>query len=109
MEGTTLTAKAGPNALCVLTISEEGGLLNAPDTYMDKLAIGPGYPDGTIDLSRSVTENIRAIADAKGVDANEIIACVLDRPRHEQIIDELRSLGCGVKLKPLPGDCCVFC
>ena len=98
LEGTTLTAKAGPNALCVLTISEEGGLLNAPDTYMDKLAIGPGYPDGTIDLSRSVTENIRAIADAKGVDANEIIACVLDRPRHEQIIDELRSLGCGVKL-----------
>ena len=98
LEGTTLTAKAGPNALCVLTISEEGGLLNAPDTYMDKLAVGPGYPEGTINLSRSVTENIRAIADAKGVDANEIIACVLDRPRHEQIIDELRSLGCGVKL-----------
>ena len=98
LEGTTLTAKAGPNALCVLTISEEGGLLNAPDTYMDKLAIGPGYPEGTIDLSRSVTENIRAIADAKGVEAGEIIACVLDRPRHEQIIDELRSLGCGVTL-----------
>ena len=98
LEGTTLTAKAGPNALCVLTISEEGGLLNAPDTYMDKLAIGPGYPEGTIDLSRGVTENIRAIADAKGVEASEIIACVLDRPRHEQIIDELRSLGCGVKL-----------
>ena len=98
LEGTTLTAKAGPNALCVLTISEEGGLLNAPDTYMDKLAIGPGYPEGTIDLSKSVTENIRAIADAKGVRSDEIIACVLDRPRHEQIIDELRSLGCGVKL-----------
>ena len=98
LEGTTLTAKAGPNALCVLTISEEGGLLNAPDTYMDKLAIGPGYPEGTIDLSQGVTENIRAIADAKGVEASEIIACVLDRPRHEQIIDELRSLGCGVKL-----------
>jgi fructose-1,6-bisphosphatase II / sedoheptulose-1,7-bisphosphatase len=98
LEGTTLTAKAGPNALCVLTISEEGGLLNAPDTYMDKLAIGPGYPEGIIDLSQSVTDNIRAIADAKGVEANEIIACVLDRPRHEQIIDELRSLGCGVKL-----------
>ena len=98
LEGTTLTAKAGPNALCVLTISEEGGLLNAPDTYMDKLAIGPGYPEGIIDLSQSVTENIRAIADAKGVEANEIIACVLDRPRHDAIIDELRSLGCGVKL-----------
>jgi fructose-1,6-bisphosphatase II / sedoheptulose-1,7-bisphosphatase len=98
LEGTTLTAKAGPNALCVLTISEEGGLLNAPDTYMEKLAVGPGYPEGTIDLSRSVTENVRSIAAAKGVEPNEIIACVLDRPRHEQIIDELRSLGCGVKL-----------
>src|SRR4029079_13536494 len=98
LEGTTLTAKAGPSAMCVLTISEEGGLLNAPDTYMDKLAVGPGYPEGTIDLSRSVTENIRAIADAKGVEANEIIACVLDRPRHDAIIEELRSLGCGVKL-----------
>ena len=98
LEGTTLTAKAGPSAMCVLTISEEGGLLNAPDTYMEKLAIGPGYPQGTIDLSRSVTENVRAIAAAKGVPADEIIACVLDRPRHDEIIDELRSLGCGVKL-----------
>jgi fructose-1,6-bisphosphatase II / sedoheptulose-1,7-bisphosphatase len=98
LEGTTLTAKAGPNAMCVLTISEEGGLLNAPDTYMQKLAIGPGYPEGTVDLSRSVTENVRALAEAKGVRANEIIACVLDRERHEAIIDELRTLGCGVKL-----------
>lgn len=98
LEGTSLTAKAGPNALCVLTISEEGGLLNAPDTYMEKLAIGPGYAEGTIDLSRSVTDNVRSVAEAKGVPANEIIACVLDRDRHEAIIDELRSLGCGVKL-----------
>jgi len=98
LEGTTLTAKAGPSAMCVLTISEEGGLLNAPDTYMDKLAVGPGYPEGTIDLSRSVTENIRAIADAKGVQPGEINACVLDRDRHEAMIDELRTLGCGVKL-----------
>jgi fructose-1,6-bisphosphatase II / sedoheptulose-1,7-bisphosphatase len=98
LEGTTLTAKAGPNALCVLTISEEGGLLNAPDTYMEKLAIGPGYPGGTIDLAMSVTDNIRSIAEAKGVPANEIIACVLDRPRHDSLIEELRSLGCGVNL-----------
>jgi fructose-1,6-bisphosphatase II / sedoheptulose-1,7-bisphosphatase len=98
LEGTTLTAKAGPSAMCVLTISEEGGLLNAPDTYMEKLAVGPGYPEGTIDLSRSVTENIRAIADAKGVEPGEIIACVLDRDRHKAMIDELRTLGCGVKL-----------
>ena len=98
LEGTTLTAKAGPNALCVLTISEEGGLLNAPDTYMEKLAIGPGYDEGTVDLSRSVTDNVCSLAEAKGVPANEIIACVLDRDRHNAIIDELRSLGCGVKL-----------
>ena len=98
LEGTTLTAKAGPNALCVLTISEEGGLLNAPDTYMEKMAIGPGYPDGTIDLSRSVTDNIRSLAQAKKVDPSEIIACVLDRSRHEAIIEELRGLGCGVNL-----------
>ena len=100
LEGTTITAKAGPNALAVLAIAEEGGLLNAPDTYMEKLAIGPGYPDGTIDLTRSAAENVRAIAKAKGVDPGDIIACVLDRPRHSGIIAELRALGCGIKLIP---------
>jgi fructose-1,6-bisphosphatase II / sedoheptulose-1,7-bisphosphatase len=67
---------------------------------MDKLAVGPGYPEGTIDLSRSPSENVRAIAKAKGVDPSEIIACVLERPRHEAIIAELRALGCGIKLIP---------
>ena len=100
LEGTTITAKAGPNALAVLAIAEEGGLLNAPDVYMDKLAIGPGYPEGTIDLNRSPSENIRAIAKAKGVDPSEIIACVLDRPRHAELIAELRGLGCGIMLIP---------
>jgi fructose-1,6-bisphosphatase II / sedoheptulose-1,7-bisphosphatase len=100
LEGTTLTASAGPNALAVLAIAENGCLLNAPDVYMDKLAVGPGYPEGTIDLARSPSENVRAIAKAKGVDPGEIIACVLDRPRHEKIIAELRELGCGVKLIP---------
>ena len=100
LEGTTLTANAGPNALAVLAIAEAGGLLNAPDTYMQKLAIGPGYPEGIIDLNRPVADNIRAIAKAKGVAPNEIIACVLDRPRHAEIIAELRSLGCGVTLIP---------
>lgn len=100
LEGTTITAKAGPNALAVLAIAEEGNLLNAPDVYMDKLAVGPGYPEGVIDLSKSVTENIKAIAAAKGVQPNEIIACVLDRPRHANLIAELRSLGCGVHLIP---------
>src|SRR3954453_22054081 len=100
LEGTTLTANAGPNALAVLAIAESGCLLNAPDTYMEKLAIGPGYPDGTIDLTRSVGDNVRSIAKAKGVDPAEITACVLDRPRHEAIIAELRALGCGVRLIP---------
>ncbi|MEO7504491.1 MAG: class II fructose-bisphosphatase [Sphingomicrobium sp.] len=100
LEGTTITAKAGPNALAVLAIAEQGGLLNAPDVYMDKIAIGPGYPDGTIDLTRSPTDNVKALAAAKGVKPNEIIACVLDRPRHAQIIAELRGLGCGIMLIP---------
>jgi fructose-1,6-bisphosphatase II / sedoheptulose-1,7-bisphosphatase len=100
LEGTTLTAKAGPNALAVLAIAEKGCLLNAPDTYMEKLAIGPGYPDGTIDITRSVGDNVRAVAKVKGVDPAEITACVLDRDRHAGIIAELRALGCGVRLIP---------
>ena len=100
LEGTTITAKAGPNALAVLAIAEKGCLLNAPDVYMDKLAIGPGFAEGTIDLARSPSDNIRSIAAAKGVEPNEIIACVLDRPRHAQLIAELRSLGCGIQLIP---------
>jgi fructose-1,6-bisphosphatase II / sedoheptulose-1,7-bisphosphatase len=100
LEGTTITAKAGPNALAVLAIAEEGGLLNAPDTYMDKLAVGPGYPEGIIDLNKSVTENVTAVANAKGVKPEDIIVCVLDRPRHEPIITELRGLGCGIVLIP---------
>jgi len=100
LEGTTITAKAGPNALAVLAIAESGCLLNAPDTYMEKLAIGPGYPEGTIDLNRSPAENVRALAKAKGVSPGDIVACVLDRPRHEGIIADLRALGCGIKLIP---------
>jgi fructose-1,6-bisphosphatase II / sedoheptulose-1,7-bisphosphatase len=100
LEGTSITAKAGPNALAVLAIAEQGCLLNAPDVYMEKLAIGPGYPEGTIDLARSPTENIKAIAKAKGVEPHEIIACVLDRPRHEALIAELRRVGCGIMLIP---------
>ncbi|UYY57724.1 class II fructose-bisphosphatase [Sphingomonas sp. S2-65] len=98
LEGTTICAKAGPNALAVLAVAEEGGLLNAPDVYMDKIAVGPGYPEGVIDLAKSPTENVRALAAAKGVQPNEIIACVLDRPRHEALIAELRAIGCGVML-----------
>ena len=100
LEGTTLTAKASPNALAVLAIAEEGGLLNAPDVYMDKLAIGPGYAEDLVSLEKSPSENVKALAAAKGVQPNEIIACVLDRPRHDKLIAELRELGCGIMLIP---------
>ena len=100
LEGTTITAKAGPNALAVLAIAEEGCLLNAPDVYMEKIAIGPGFAKGLFGLDRTPTENIRALAEAKGVDPHEIIACVLDRPRHDKLIAELRAIGCGVMLIP---------
>ncbi|WP_313442263.1 class II fructose-bisphosphatase [Novosphingobium sp.] len=100
LEGTTITAKAGPNALAVLAAAEEGCLLNAPDVYMEKLAVGPGYPEGVIDLNRTPTENVAAVAAAKGVRPDEIIVCVLDRPRHADLIDELREIGCGIHLIP---------
>jgi fructose-1,6-bisphosphatase II / sedoheptulose-1,7-bisphosphatase len=100
LEGTTITAKAGPNALAVLACAEEGNLLNAPDVYMDKLAVGPGYPDGIISLAKSPTENVKAVAAAKGVEPADIIVCVLDRPRHTDLIAELRGLGCGIQLIP---------
>ena len=100
LEGTSITAKAGPNALAVLAIAENGCLLNAPDTYMEKIAVGPGYPEGTIDLNKSAADNVRAIAKAKGVEPGEITACVLERERHDDIIRQLRELGCGIRLIP---------
>jgi fructose-1,6-bisphosphatase II / sedoheptulose-1,7-bisphosphatase len=100
LEGTTITAKAGPNALAVLAIAEAGCLLHAPDVYMEKIAIGPGYAKGLVSLEKSTAENIAALAHAKGVKPHEIIACVLDRPRHEKLISELRDIGCGIVLIP---------
>ncbi|MGZ3278540.1 MAG: class II fructose-bisphosphatase [Caulobacteraceae bacterium] len=98
LEGTTLTAKALANALAVMAWAPEGTLLNAPDTYMDKIAVGPGLPAGIIDLDKSPAENVNAIAKAKGVPASEVTVCVLDRPRHADIIASLRSVGCRVAL-----------
>jgi len=98
LEGTTICAKAGPNSLAVLAAAEHGCLLNAPDVYMDKLAVGPGYPEGIISLDKTPTENVKAVAEAKGVKPEEIIVCVLDRPRHEDLIAELRGIGCGIVL-----------
>ncbi len=98
LEGTTLTAKAMSNALAVVAFSPRGGMLNAPDTYMDKIAVGPGYAKGVVDLDASAADNVRSLAKAKGVDPSDITACVLDRPRHAPIIDSLRSLGARVNL-----------
>jgi fructose-1,6-bisphosphatase II / sedoheptulose-1,7-bisphosphatase len=100
LEGTTITAKAGANAMTVLAAAAEGNLLNAPDVYMEKLAIGPGYPPGIIDLTKSPRANIEAVAKIKGVKPEEIIVCVLDRPRHHKLIAELRDIGCGIVLIP---------
>ncbi|HEV7275004.1 MAG TPA: class II fructose-bisphosphatase [Devosiaceae bacterium] len=98
LEGTTLCAKNQPDSICVLAMAERGGLLNAPDVYMHKIAIGPGYPPDTVDLDRSPTENVTALAAAKGVPLRDITACVLDRPRHASLIEELRSCGVALKL-----------
>ncbi|MEH6677394.1 class II fructose-bisphosphatase [Phenylobacterium sp.] len=98
LEGTTLTAKAMSNALTVMAWAPKGTLLNAPDTYMDKIACGPGFPAGLIDLDASPAENVRALARAKGVDENQITVCILDRPRHGEIIARVREAGARVHL-----------
>ena len=98
LEGTTLTAKAMPNALAVMAMAEPGTLLNAPDTYMDKIAIGGGYPEGTIDLDWDPADNIRSLAKAKGVSPREITACIMDRPRHDKLIARVREVGAAVHL-----------
>jgi fructose-1,6-bisphosphatase II / sedoheptulose-1,7-bisphosphatase len=98
LEGTTLTAKAMANALAVIAFAPRGGLLHAPDTYMDKIAVGPDYAEGVIDLDAPADENVRALARAKGVKPEDIGVCVLDRPRHAAIIEKLREVGARVHL-----------
>ena len=98
LEGTTLTAKAMANALCVLAMSEGGGMLHAPDTYMDKIAVGPGYAPGLVDLDMSPQDNVQALAKAKGVATRDITVCVMDRPRHADLIAALRQVEARVML-----------
>jgi fructose-1,6-bisphosphatase II / sedoheptulose-1,7-bisphosphatase len=98
LEGTTLTAKAMANALAVLAMAPKGGLLHAPDTYMDKIACGPGYAPGTVDLDMSPQDNVRSLAAAKGVRPDQITVCVMDRPRHAELIAALREVGAKVLL-----------
>lgn len=98
LEGTTLTAKAMSDALAVVAMSTKGGLLHAPDVYMDKIAVGPGYPKGIVSLEASARDNINALAKAKGVPVNEITACILDRPRHARLIEDVRETGAAIRL-----------
>ncbi|KIT16051.1 class II fructose-bisphosphatase [Jannaschia aquimarina] len=98
LEGTTLTAKDMPNALCVIAMAPRGTLLHAPDVYMDKLAIGPGYRDGVVTMDMSPAERVSALAAARGCSTNDITVCVLERPRHEDMIAELRTTGCAIRL-----------
>jgi fructose-1,6-bisphosphatase II / sedoheptulose-1,7-bisphosphatase len=98
VEGSTLAAKALPNALAVIAIAERGSLLKVPVIYMDKIAIGPGYADGLVDLDASPADNLAALAKAKGVPVTEITACILDRPRHTKLIEEVRAAGAAVHL-----------
>jgi len=98
LEGTTLCAKNLPNSLAVISIAEKGALLFAPDVYMEKIAVGPGYPDGLIDIDASPEDNIHAVAKAKGVPVTEIAACILDRPRHASLIEAVRKTGAAIRL-----------
>ena len=98
LEGTTLTAKDMPNALTVIAMAPRGTLLHAPDVYMDKLAIGPGFKPGTVTFNMSPSERVSALAAAKGVSTTDITVCVLERPRHEDLIEEIRSTGASIRL-----------
>ena len=98
LEGTTLTAKDMPNALTVIAMAPRGTLLHAPDVYMEKLAIGPGYAPGLLTMDMAPAERIAVLAKAKGGAARDITVCVLERPRHEALIDEIRSTGAAIRL-----------
>ena len=98
LEGTTLTAKGGPNALAVMAMAEEGGFLHAPDTYMDKIAVGRGLPEDVVDLDGEPAENLKNLAKAKGVEVGDLVVCILDRPRHGELIERVRAAGARIQL-----------
>ncbi len=98
LEGTTLTAKDMPNALTVIAMGPRGSMLHAPDVYMDKLAIGPGYPEGIVSLDMPPATRVSALATEKGCDPRDITVCILERPRHEELIAEVRSTGAAIRL-----------
>jgi fructose-1,6-bisphosphatase II / sedoheptulose-1,7-bisphosphatase len=98
LEGTTLTAKDMPNALTVIAMGPRGSMLHAPDTYMEKLAIGPGYAVDTVTLDMTAAERVNALATAKGCDPRDITVCILERPRHQEMIADVRATGASIRL-----------
>lgn len=98
LEGTTLTAKDMPNALTVIAMGPRGSMLHAPDVYMDKLAIGPGFADDLVTLDMAPTQRIEALAGAKGCKVSDLTVCILERPRHEDLVQEVRKTGAAIRL-----------
>jgi fructose-1,6-bisphosphatase II / sedoheptulose-1,7-bisphosphatase len=98
LEGTTITAKGLPNALAVMAMAEDGGFLNAPDVYMDKIAVGAGLPDGIVDLDKTPAQNMADVAKAKKVEVADLVVCILDRPRHSELIAKVREAGARIVL-----------
>ena len=98
LEGTTITAKGGTNALAVVAMAEKGGFLNAPDVYMDKIAVGGGLPDGVVDLDNTPEDNLKSVASALGKNLNDVVVCILDRPRHTDLIKSVRDAGARILL-----------
>ncbi|MDX1402431.1 MAG: class II fructose-bisphosphatase [Kiloniellales bacterium] len=98
LEGTTITAKGGPNALAVIAMAETDGFLHAPDTYMEKIAVGGGLPKGVVDLDADVAANLKELAKATKKDISDLVVCILDRPRHNDIISKVREAGARIRL-----------
>ena len=98
LEGTTITARGGNNALAVIAMAESGGFLNAPDVYMNKIAVGPGLPEGVVDLDKTTAENLKSLAAAKKSHISDLVVCILDRPRHAELIADVRKAGARIML-----------
>jgi fructose-1,6-bisphosphatase II / sedoheptulose-1,7-bisphosphatase len=98
LEGTTITAKGLPNGLAVMAMAEHGGFLNAPDVYMDKIAVGGGLPEGVVDLDKTPKQNLSDLAKAKKIDVSDLVVCILDRPRHADLIAKVREAGARIML-----------
>ena len=98
LEGTTITAKGGNNALAVIAMAEQGGFLNAPDVYMDKIAVGAGLPDDVVDLDQTPAQNLEQLSKALKKDLSDLLVCILDRPRHEELIKAVRAAGARIML-----------